>query len=203
MQLLPSASRCGVSNRASSSYEKRPWSGGIHNQELCAFNAKMASTTERSKPVAQAPFRRLLRGGRGMRVPTTTHYEFGFWFHKSPSAPLTFGTIAEASQVPPSHQMSSRLERAGAWRRPPRRGHNNDRPLGGFQRFLPTRTDDAAVSSQQERATALEHLLAFLVEIGAFDAIGAADANIVGGGNALAAPVEADEKIEFPPMLKD
>src|SRR5580692_743840 len=75
--------------------------------------------------------------------------------------------------------------------------------FGGFHRFLAARSDKAAICGQDERSAALQHRLAVLVPVWAFDPVGSADANVVGRGDALAALVEAHEEGELAIMLED
>jgi hypothetical protein len=74
--------------------------------------------------------------------------------------------------------------------------------LGGLHRLLPARADEAAGRGEHERAAAVHHVFAVLVPVRTLDPVGAADANVVGRGDALAALVEADEEIELPVMLE-
>src|ERR1700722_1399198 len=75
--------------------------------------------------------------------------------------------------------------------------------LGGFHRLLPARPDKAARRRQHQRAAAIQHRRAIFVSVWALDPVGAAGANVVSRGDALAALVEADEEDEFPVMLED
>src|SRR6185312_7538313 len=65
------------------------------------------------------------------------------------------------------------------------------------------RADEAAGRRQHERAAAVEHRLAVPVPVWALDPVRAADANVVGRGDALAALIEADEEEELAVMLDD
>src|SRR5450432_3049792 len=73
--------------------------------------------------------------------------------------------------------------------------------LGGFHRLLSARADEAAFCGQHQRAPALQHRFAIFVSVWTFDPVGAADADVVGRGDALAALVEADEEVELGVML--
>src|SRR5271156_919256 len=75
--------------------------------------------------------------------------------------------------------------------------------LGGFHRLLPAGADKAAICRQHQRTPALQHRFAVPVPVWTLDPVGAADADVVGRGDALAALVEADEKVELPVMLEE
>jgi len=75
--------------------------------------------------------------------------------------------------------------------------------FGGFHRLRPARPDKAARRRQQQGASALQHRFAVLVSVWALDPVGAADANVVGRGDALAALIEADEEGELAVALED
>src|SRR6202167_4732392 len=75
--------------------------------------------------------------------------------------------------------------------------------VGGFHRLLPARPDKAAGRRQHQRAAALQHRFAIFVSVWAIDPVGAAHANVVSRGDALAALVEADEEGELAVMLED
>src|SRR3984885_5677279 len=72
--------------------------------------------------------------------------------------------------------------------------------FGGFYRLLPARPDKAAGRGQQQGAAALQRRFAVFVPVWPLDSVGAADANVVGRGDALAAPIEADEEGELAVM---
>ena len=75
--------------------------------------------------------------------------------------------------------------------------------FGGFHRFLAARSDKAARRRQQQGASALQHRFAVFVPIWTLDPVGAADANVVGRSDALAALIEADEEGELAVTLED
>src|ERR1700678_184590 len=74
---------------------------------------------------------------------------------------------------------------------------------GGFHSLLPAGADETARRRQHQRAAALQHRFAVFVSVWAFDPVGAADADVVGRGDALAALVEADEEGELAIVLEN
>src|SRR5271170_1940876 len=76
-------------------------------------------------------------------------------------------------------------------------------PFRRFHRLLAAGADEAAIRGENKRAAAVEHVLPVLVAVGTFDLVGAADADVVGRSDSLAALVEADEEIELPLVLED